>query len=88
MTDFEKIQSALEKSGVRCNLRMSDPWGKGNEYDVIVGMDAPDRLIDKVFDALEKAGFSPGNNVGISGDMSGPGEIRTIRINGGAKNYW
>ncbi len=84
MTDTQKLIKALEKTNKPVTLRTSDPWGSGIQYNIIIGCDAPESIVHACFDAIEAAGMQ---DVGISGDMSGPNEIATHRINGGHRHY-
>jgi hypothetical protein len=81
--EFEILCTELTAKNVKCNVILSNPWNKGEEIDVLIGMDAPDELFDKVYDVLDIQKIK----AEISGDMSGPGLIEKRKINGGAINY-
>ncbi len=63
----------------------------GNEIEIIVGMDAPDPLIDAISDIMDDLGYNSNRDYSIAGDSSTLSrrqydEIR--RINGGHKDYY
>jgi len=87
-TKFKKVVKALQKTKLPLTAIISSMGG----IDIIVGWDAPEPIIDGVFEALQKAKLKTDVKpfIGISGDTSdmSRGQYKEIeRINGGHKDY-
>ena len=86
---FDKVVKVLSKSKYPFTIMLVTKW---NEIDIVVGYDAPDKIVDDIDQKLTKAGMTYGGSSGISisGDSSNLSRSEydeIARINGGHKNY-
>lgn len=79
---LEKVKSKQRPVGFTVKVNQF-----GDRFEVVVecGVDYPDRIADKVFDACEKAGLSS-REFSCVAEQSGGTDIRTIYVNGGKSN--
>jgi len=76
---YKKLVAELTKKKIPCKVKLGE-----TEIDVELGWNYPDRLADKVFDAIEKLKLK---KVEVSADTLGGKVIDSTRIAGGAKRY-
>jgi hypothetical protein len=79
---FDIVVKELEKTNVKVTVMLTE-----SEIEIIVGLDAPDEMVDKVFEILERVGV---RDASVSGDSSTYGRqtyTRMARINGGHEHY-
>jgi len=86
---FDKVVKILSKSKYPFTIMLVTKW---NEIDIVIGYDAPDKIVDDIDQKLMKAGmtYGGGSGISISGDSSNlsRNEYDEIaRINGGHKDY-
>ena len=86
---FDKVVKILSKSKYPFTIMLVTKW---NEIDIVVGYDAPDKIVDDIDQKLTKAGmtYGGGSGISISGDSSNLSRREydeIARINGGHKNY-
>ena len=90
MNDFQIIKNALEKTKQPVTLMMNEPWSCDQptdfRYTVIIGMNAKDKLVCKCLDAVGDLDLETTKRVEVCGDSCGPGLVKEVRINGGARN--
>ena len=87
--DFNKVVQAIQQTNYPVTVMLTSMFG--NEIEIIVGMDAPDPLIDAISDIMDDLGYNSSRDYSIAGDSSTLSrrqydEIR--RINGGHKDYY
>ncbi len=87
--DFNKVVQAIQQTNYPVTVMLTSMFG--NEIEIIVGMDAPDPLIDAISDIMDDLGYNSNRDYSIAGDSSTLSrrqydEIR--RINGGHKDYY
>ena len=80
--DYEKLAIELEKRRIPCKIQLSE-FGSRQTIDVLCGWDYPDKLADKVWQAMEASGVQ----AEVSADTSGGTIIKSQRIAGGPKRY-
>jgi len=84
--DFDKVVAAVKKANQPATVMFVPKW---NDIEVLVGMDAPDRISDAISDELYKLG-DLGKRVSIAGDSSSYSrrEYEAVeKINGGHRDY-
>ena len=87
--DFNKVVQAIEKTNYPVTVMLTSMFG--NEIEIIVGMDAPDSLINAISDIMDNLGYNSSKDYSIAGDSSTLSrrqysEIR--KINGGHNDYY
>jgi hypothetical protein len=84
--DFDKVVAAVKKANQPATVILVTKW---NQIEIIVGMDAPDPVVDPILDEIDTLGDIR-NRVSMVGDTSSYSrrEYDAIeRIKGGHKNY-
>lgn len=81
--EFNILCDALEKKNLKTTVKLSNPFGD-ETIDIIIGIDAPDNFVEKVFNVLEDTGIE----ADVSGDASFLNLIETRTTNGGHKRRW
>lgn len=84
---FAQIAAVLEAGKIPCILKEYRYENGDTQFSVEFGFNWPEELMDDVYTAFAKAGFSVPSNMDFCGDSCGPDMVAKKRIAGGQKNY-
>jgi len=86
--DFAKVVQAISQTNHPVTVLLTPIFGK-NEIEIIVGNDAPDPIVDAMFNIIADLGYKRGEYsiVGDTSSLSRREYSQIRRINGGHKDY-
>ena len=86
--DFDRVVQAISQTNHPVTVLLTPIFGK-NEIEIIVGNDAPDPIVDDMFNIIADLGYKRGEYsiVGDTSSLSRREYSQIRRINGGHKDY-
>ena len=84
---FSQIAEILDSAKIPCILKEYRYENGDTRFSIEFGFNWPEQLMDDVYHAFAKWGFSVPTNVDFCGDSCGPDMIAKKSIAGGQKNY-